>query len=149
MTSEARPAPPDDRQPAGPPSPAQTTIRREISRSYSGPLPPADELAAYESVLPGAAERIVAMAEGYAKHTQLLETEAMRQERSEYRWGRGLAAIIVLAVLAACLFALYLDKEAFATELGTYTIIALAVVFIAGRIPDWFIRGRSRDRSEC
>lgn len=34
-----------------------------VGYSYASPLPPASEIAAYESVLPGAAERILAMAE--------------------------------------------------------------------------------------
>lgn len=34
-------------------------------------------------------------------------------------------------------WALYLDKEEFATSLGSWTIVALASVFVAGKIPDW------------
>lgn len=120
------------------PAPSSTTVTAEFSQSYSGPLPPAKELAEYEKVLPGAAERIVAMAEGFAAHRQDLEKEAMRQERNEQRWARKVAAGVVLAVLLTCLVALLLDKEEFATSLGSWTIVALATVFIAGKLPDWF-----------
>ncbi len=34
-----------------------------ISETFSGPLPPPDDFAKYENVLPGAADRIIAMAE--------------------------------------------------------------------------------------
>ena len=109
-----------------------------ITRSErSGPLPPATELQAYENVLPGAADRIIAMAEGFAAHAQSLEAEAMSQARSEYRWGRFVAAAVVLAVLLTCIYALHLDKEEFAIVLGSSTIVALALVFIAGKVPDW------------
>ena len=77
------------------------------------------------------------MAEGFAAHTQNLEAEAMRQERSDLRWGRGVAAGVVVAVLGTCIWALYLDKEGFATTLGSWTIVALAAVFVAGKVPDW------------
>ena len=83
------------------------------------------------------------MAESYAKHAQQLESEAMKQERSENRWSRKVAAGIVIAVLVACLIALALDKEDFAIALGSWTIVALAAVFIAGKVPNWIGKGGS------
>ena len=77
------------------------------------------------------------MAESFAAHTQRLETEAMQQERSAQTWGRGVAAAVVLAVLATCTYALRLGHEGFATTLGSWTIVALAAVFVAGKVPDW------------
>ena len=109
---------------------------------YSGPLPQASDLEAYNRIDPTFANRIVTMAESFAAHTQRLEAEAMRQERSDQRWARGVAAGVVLAVLATCIWALHLDKEEFATSLGSWTIVALASVFIAGKIPDWIKRKR-------
>ena len=77
------------------------------------------------------------MAEGYAAHTQEIEKGLLRQERSDQKSARHVAAGVVLAVLVACIWALYLDKEEFAITLGSWTIIALAGVFVAGKIPDW------------
>ena len=115
----------------------QTITTRVTESSYSGPLPPATELEAYDRVHPGAAERIISMAESFASHTQRLEAEAMRQERSAQRWGRGVAAAVVFAVLGTCIYALTLGHERFATTLGSWTIVALAAVFVAGKVPDW------------
>ena len=84
------------------------------------------------------------MAEGYAAHTQDLEKGLLRQERSDQRSARHVAAGVVIAVLVTCIWALYLDKEEFATTLGSWTIVALAGVFIAGKIPDWL---RKKDES--
>ena len=100
-------------------------------------MPPAAELAAYESVQLGAADRIISMAENFAAHRQALEAQAMRHEANSQLWGRIVAAGVVCAVLASCLYALQLDKEEFAIKLGSTTIIALAAVFVAGRVPDW------------
>lgn len=61
----------------------------------------------------------------------------MREERANTRWGRGIAAGVVVAVLGTCIWALYLNKEEFAVTLGSWTIVALAGVFIAGRVPAW------------
>lgn len=38
------------------------TLSREVRR-YSGPIPPAEEIARYEEVLPGSADRLLSMAE--------------------------------------------------------------------------------------
>ena len=40
----------------------EVTRSREV-RSYSGPIPPAEEFARYEAVLPGSADRLISMAE--------------------------------------------------------------------------------------
>lgn len=44
----------------------------EISR-FSGPLPHPEDLAKYEQILPGAADRLIRMAEQQAAHRQNLE----------------------------------------------------------------------------
>ena len=142
MSRPRRQQPPSkvpSQEPSAPPSnpgPQELTITTRTTE-LSGPLPPASELQAYEDVLSGAAERIVSMAEQFASHTRELEAEAMRLERSDQRWGRGIAAGVVAAVLVACIHALHPDKEDFAITLGSWTIVALAGVFIAGRLPDW------------
>ena len=82
------------------------------------------------------------MAERFAAHVQQLEAEAMRQERSDQRWRRVVAAVVVMAILVSCLYALHLGYEKFATTLGSSTIVALAVVFIAGKVPDWISRNK-------
>ena len=61
----------------------------------------------------------------------------MRHEVNSQLLSRIVAAGVVIAVLASCLYALQLDKEEFAITLGSTTIIALAAVFVAGRVPDW------------
>ena len=126
-TQAARPVRPEE----------QSVTTRITESSYSGPLPPSTELEAYDRVLPGAAERIISMAERFAAHTQHLEAEAMRQERSAQRWGRNVAAMVVLAILGTCIYALHRGHEEFATTLGSWTIVALAAVFVAGKVPDW------------
>lgn len=141
MARRRRSKPPANRQSTARAIPNTETVSTEFSRStYEGPLPPSTELAAYDHVLPGAADRIISMAENFAAHTQALEAEAMRQEGSAQRWGRGVAAAVVIAILATCLYALHLDKEDFATTLGSWTIVALAAVFVAGKVPEWIRR---------
>ena len=129
-----------EQSPADQPSPPQIqgAVTATIQQShYTGPLPRASELEAYNRIDPTFATRIVAMAESFAEHTQRLEAEAVKQERIDVRWARGVAAGVVVVVLGTCIWALHLDKEDFATTLGSWTIVALAAVFVVGKVPDW------------
>jgi len=45
----------------------------QASMSYSGPLPPAEQAAAWDAVVPGAADRILKMAEKQQEHRHELE----------------------------------------------------------------------------
>ena len=69
----------------------QGTVTATIQQShYSGPLPQASELEAYNRIDPTFATRIVAMAESFAEHAQRLEAEAVKQERMDLRWVEAL-----------------------------------------------------------
>ena len=54
----------------------------EISR-FSGPLPHPEDLAKYEQVLPGAADRIISMAEQQAAHRQAEGCYLLERHNSE------------------------------------------------------------------
>ncbi len=54
----------------------EITVSQEVS-SYSGPIPPAKEIARYEDVQPGAADRLIAMAEREQADTALLRKRAL------------------------------------------------------------------------
>ena len=132
MVQQPHPGPPAKANPGTPTVQASATLTK--TTTYSGPLPPASELQAYEDVVPGAGDRIIGMAEGYAAHDQAVEKETVKQQ------GRGqfLGAAIVVIILGVCVYALHLGKETFATVLGTGTLVALATVFVLGKVPEWF-----------
>jgi uncharacterized membrane protein len=48
--------------------------------TYSGPLPPAADFERYNAALPGAAERILAMAEKEAAHRHDAEDSLVKEE---------------------------------------------------------------------
>lgn len=141
MADQPRSTPPASQDPEAPAVRTSATLTQ--TTSYSGPLPPAAELQAYDDAVPGAAERIIRMAESYAGHTQELEGMAMKLEGAARRRGQWLGALVVFGVLGSCLYALHLDKETFAIALGTGTLVALAAVFVAGKVPEWFKKTES------
>lgn len=52
----------------------------EIISEYSGPIPPPSILSGYEKILPGSAERILAMAEKQSNHRQNMEEKMIKSE---------------------------------------------------------------------
>lgn len=104
----------------------------------SGPLPQPGDFAQYDQVLPGAAERLLAMAEREQAHRHQLEeldTEHdHRQERKGLRWGGTLtlagmicALVALLAVLGAGVW-LIIEGH----SIGGYTALVTATVAIIG-----------------
>ena len=72
----------------GPPQPQQqtttTTIAvRQEGMVRSGPIPDADELAKYEQLLPGAADRIIAMAEKIQAQRFLVDDNNQAMQRKD------------------------------------------------------------------
>jgi len=51
-----------------------------IAEVFSGPLPPPSVLSQYNQVVPGAAERIIAMAESQSEHRQQLENKVIESD---------------------------------------------------------------------
>ncbi len=74
----------------------------------SGPLPPASEFGKYEQILPGAAERILAMAEKEQQHRHALTEkhthvaiEARAEESQHVRRGQVFGLIVSLTAIVA------------------------------------------------
>lgn len=63
---------------------------------FAGPLPPPAIFQEYESVLPGSADRILAMAEKQSAHRQDLETRALETNAYTARWGQRFAFVLGL-----------------------------------------------------
>lgn len=78
---------------------------------YSGPIPSASELARYEEVQPGSADRIIKMAENQAKHRQNIESKALSADIKSQHRGQILGfSIFVLAIIIGFILILQ-DKE--------------------------------------
>ena len=103
------------------------------SASFEGSMPPPAILEGYERLVPGAAERILAMAESDTKHQHAIEFSALHAAEGEVKRGQIFAFIIGLAALLASMFALYMGSPAVAGIIGGTTVVGLVSVFIVGR----------------
>jgi uncharacterized membrane protein len=129
---EGSPPQPQSSQAGAPPS--QLTVQwQQQQQQFAGPLPPPDILQGYENVLPGSAERILAMAERQAAHRQYLEQKIVEDSSQRANIGMWLGfsiAIVVLAVSAALIWTGYGWQG---TVLGSVDVVGLATVFVVGR----------------
>ena len=103
-----------------------------IRATYSGPLPPAGELQAYEQVAPGAAERIITMAEEEAKHRRKQEEKMIASDCGDSRLGLWLGFIIGMAALGLSGFISYIASPTTGGLLAGTLIVSLVGVFVYG-----------------
>jgi len=81
-------------------SPALLTIKHQSS-SFSGPLPPPEMLKEYNEVLPGMANRILAMAENQSVHRLEIEKKGVANEITLSQRGQWCAfAFAILALIS-------------------------------------------------
>ena len=80
---------------------------------FCGPLPPAKELAAYEKIVPGAAERLLKMAEREQKNSYKLSNKRKRL----LRLGMILGFVALMGLIFLTGWAVYLKEPWVATVL--------------------------------
>src|SRR5579871_4742273 len=142
--------------PVGPKNDAVTPVTREVhfSTAFVGPIPPPDILGQYESSYPGAADRIIRMAEQEAEHRRSVEQSLLRKEIErtrkdfdEARRGQVCALIITLAAILAGAYTAVKGHEIAGSIIGVGGIGSIVTTFLVGRS-----RGKSpadsRPRSE-
>lgn len=112
--------------------------KRHGMQLRSGPLPSPDDFAGYETVLSGAAERLLAMAESEQRHRHALEVDDAehdrRQEKRSLTWGAALTLSGMLSALVALVFILgigtYLILEGH--PVGGYTTLVTGTAAVIG-----------------
>lgn len=110
----------------------RTEVRVQ-QQSFSGPIPPPEALERYNDVLPGAAERIIAMAERQQEHRQDLERKAVYSDSNTQTTGVYLGFIIAMTAIIG---GVWLAAKGMPTA-GLVSIIAaltsLVGVFVYGK----------------
>jgi uncharacterized membrane protein len=106
---------------------------------FSGPLPPPEELAKYEQILPGSAHRIIAMAEQQSAHRQALEKTTINANSMTQRWGLVCAFVISMTAIVG---GIWLSAHGMSGAGLTSIIAAL------GALVGVFIYGKSQQKKE-
>lgn len=117
-------------------------LTQKIEQSlYKGPLPPAEQLEKYEKVHPGAADRIITMAEKQADHRRMLEFEQLKLTRDlnethlksetiNNKRGLIFAFVLVLLLIIGGFILILFDKDAYGFASIVASLATLAGTFI-------------------
>ena len=98
--------------------------------SFSGPLPPPSMYRGYDEVLPGSAERILAMAEKEQNHRIGWENDALKASVRDTGRGQWFGLIIAMVCIGASTFLAINGHHAVAGILGGVSAITLVGHFI-------------------
>jgi uncharacterized membrane protein len=103
----------------------------EVSReqhNHSGPFPPPEVLERYDVIVPGAARRILTLAEEQTRHRIRLEKRAV--------WRSFCGLVAGLVVSAGCVgggvFLVYRGHDYAGGAIATAAVLSLATVFLHG-----------------
>lgn len=112
-------------------------VEATFVKAFHGPLPPPETLAGYEQACPGAAERILRMAENQAGHRQEQETVhqdlarlIVAAEVSSERRGQWLAFSLAVLISGGGVYLLSIGKEVTGFVALMTPLAAMAGVFI-------------------
>ncbi len=105
----------------------------QFLRHHSGPLPSPEILAAYEKVLPGAAERIFGRFEAQSDHRMKMEADVVSSNTFSQRWSTILASVIALLVTAGTLFLTHEGRYAEGLSIFFVTLFSFLGTYVIGK----------------
>ena len=104
-----------------------------VSAHWSGPLPPPNELAAFDQIVPGGAERIFKQFEEEGDHRREMEKSNARFLIRDTHVGQLLAGLYAVCAFGVTAYAISRGAEWAAVILGGGTIVGGVVAFLRRR----------------
>ncbi len=137
-------------QPKKKPQKTVTAIKSQLlKQNFQGPIPPPELLAGYDQIVPGAAERIISLAENETSHRHMMEQKALdaeiaglKSEAGDTRIGQVFGLIIGLTTVIAGTYAATNGAPITGGVIGTSGVAGLVSAFIVGR------KGRPNDENQ-
>lgn len=112
-------------------------------RMYSGPLPPAEEIEAYERTCPGAADRIITMTEKSLDHRIANEKLIVSEETKQSGRGQILGFILAIFFGVIALILALTGHEILSGIIAGTDIVSLAIIFVLNKVPELRKRGNN------
>src|SRR5437899_3174380 len=112
------------------PPPQNQFVARVQGAVFQGPLPPPEILAKYNEALPGAAERIIAMAEKNQDHRQKLEAIVIPSRARNERRGQIIGAIVALSAIGCGTYLIAINKDVQGLAVILSDVVALVGTFL-------------------
>lgn len=111
----------------------EVAIEFMIQRSHTGPLPTPESFRQYEEVLPGAADRILRMAENQQNHRIGLENQAIRRQFNQSGTGQWMAFFLAIYLISVGGFLIYSGHDEAGAAIITVTLGSLVIAFLKGK----------------
>ncbi len=108
----------------------KTSTQITAVSTYSGPLPRPEDLAKYNEIVPGAAERILSMAEKEMRHRQEIERRESKGRISLAYVSTALSFISVLVLAGLIWYSLYIGRFGTAIGVAIGAIASVAGIFV-------------------
>jgi uncharacterized membrane protein len=106
------------------------------SKSHSGWLPTPEDLKAYNDVLPGLAERIVAMPEREQTHRHLVIETMVKDDRDLKSRGQRLAMVSLILLLSVSVLLIALGQYDWGARIAIFGIVGVVGIFVTGKWVD-------------
>ncbi|SDX37347.1 DUF2335 domain-containing protein [Flavobacterium degerlachei] len=101
---------------------------------HSGPLPSSETMVQYNSVIPNGADRIMIMAEKQQEHRMIIEKTAIKSQLSQSNKGQIFGFVLCILIIIASTYLGSTGHETIGSILGSTTIIAMASIFVLGKL---------------
>ncbi len=109
-------------------------IQRQLSvSSFSGPIPPPEILSKYDEICPGAADRLIRMAEKQSAHRQSLESRALDCEHKRSMLGMMCGLVVAISGFAVAAWIAWLGHPWIGVLFASIDIVSLVGVFVYGK----------------
>ncbi len=102
-------------------------------KSHSGPLPDAESLVQYNSVIPNGADRIMGMAETQQKHRISMEHKVVSSQSRQSFLGQIFGLIIGLVGIASGTYLASIGATTVGGIIAGGTVVSLVSVFVIGK----------------
>ena len=114
------------------PTPSAQLIQYAAAH-FSGPLPPPEILQKYNEILPGAADRIIRMAEDQSRHRQNLERTVIASNSFVQKLGPVLGFVIAMTAITGGIWLAANGKSRAGLTSIIGALAALVGVFVYGK----------------
>lgn len=117
----------------------KSQVQIQIGEHFEGPLPPPDALRSYNEIVPGAADRIIGMAEKQMVHRQQMERRVIFWNTARSFIGQFFAFVLAGGIAAGAIYILAQGQPI--EGLGALLVDLAALVYV-------FIKGRQQQHAE-
>jgi uncharacterized membrane protein len=122
------------RPPFNPQQQAQpVTTLTHVEASYTGPIPPPGMLVKYNEAVPGAADRILVMAERQSVHREAIESKVVDAGIKSQARGSWFGFIVSMTAVVGGIYLIKLGKSSEGLTAIIGSLAALAGVFVYGK----------------